>query len=180
MMKVRTAVLVSAGAASGLVSGLAVAAAAPAGAAMIGGGGGCTDGNPYLVRGQVTAGPDAGSELTGQLCIQSAARGVTVIGAVRELPPFTREAAVVPAPTGLPLDVSGTTPRQNIRYDGRFRGAFIQATGSQVPPLVEATPEPFLAVRPPPPPSYGGTFQGLQRGDLGTWRADPADIARAA
>src|SRR5437763_15117154 len=106
MMKVRTAVLVSAGAASGLVSGLAVAAAAPAGAAMIGGGGGCTAGNPYLVRGQVTAAPDAGSELTGQLCIQSAARGVTVIGAVRELPSFTRDAAAATAPTGLAVDVS--------------------------------------------------------------------------
>jgi hypothetical protein len=104
---------------------------------------------------------------------------VTVVGAVRELQPFMNapQVAPVPAPSGLPLDVSGTTARLNIRFDGRFRGAFVQATGSQVPALPDNT---FLgtAAQRRVVPSYGGTFNGFQRGDVGVWRADPANIAR--
>jgi hypothetical protein len=180
MKKVRTAVLVSAGVASGLTSGLVMSAAAPAGAIGMVGGGVCSAGDPYIVSGQVNSGPDAGDQLAGTLCIQSAARGVTVLGAVRELQRFNDPApqtAVVPVPAGFPLDVSGTTARLNIRFDGRFRGAFVQATGSQVPALPDNTFATTAVRR--VLPSYGGTFNGFQRGDVGVWRADPADIARS-
>jgi hypothetical protein len=180
MRKVHKVGLVGVGVASGLASGLAVLAAVPAGAiGVVGGGGGCTTGHAYLVTGQVNSGPDAGDQLAGQLCIQSAARGVTVVGAVSELQPFANQPQVAasPAPSGLPLDVSGTTARLNIRFDGRFRGAFVQATGSQVPALPNNTYASTAALR-LVAPSYGGTFNGFQRGDVGVWRADPADIAR--
>jgi hypothetical protein len=185
-MKIRTTLLLGAGAASGL----ALVAATPAGAAPTGPPAALSEctGTAYGFDGQLTSGPDFGSvALEGQLCVgdnHGNSPESPVTGSVRIVPLLQDriEAAVRAAP-GIP--VRGVAVGQNIRIDGRTtlqltRAAdaaalgvtgpvrrvdvFVRAAGSQVTAQQADT-----TLR--RAPAYRGTFDGPHLQDQGTFVA---------
>ncbi len=195
-MKIRTTLLLGAGA----VSGLVMAAAVPAGAASAAPtpvGGGCT-GTLYGVNGQLTEGPDAaplpdGGQLGlfGQLCVgdnhgNGQASPVTgSVGVAEVTVPDQRASLALMRNPGIP--VKGVAVGQNIRFDGRTSldlaratnaatlGApaparridvFIRAAGSQLTAVPFNTAIRFA-------PDYRGTFAGPRQQDSGTFVASP-------
>ena len=202
MKKIKTTLLVGAGA----VSGLVMAAAVPAGAtaspspqprAL------CT-GTPYEFSGTVTSGPDAGQPdeallrqvppLSGQLCVgdnhgnRGAAAPVngSVGFGVQAMPGMTVAAsqALGRSPA---IPVKGVAVGNTIRFDGRTTvdlavGAKTAITGAAAaaPTRVQLfirtgeqrTAAPRLSVR--DGGAYGGAFAGPRDGDSGQWTASPA------
>jgi hypothetical protein len=189
MKKIKTTLLVGAGA----VSGLVMAAAVPAGATAspspqprpV-----CT-GTPYEFSGTVTNGPDAGQPdqallrqvppLSGQLCVgdnhgnRGAAAPVTgTVGFGMQAQPGTTAAASQALGRSPGIPVKGVAVATKAAATTAIAAAptrvqlFLRATGEQ------ATVAQRLSVT--DGGAYGGSFAGPRDGDSGQWTASPAFI----
>jgi hypothetical protein len=182
-MKVRTTLLLGAGAISALVAGVA----APAGAAQRAPAPSCTD---YALRGTVTSGPDNGNGIAGDLCI-----GATVTGTVfpSNLAFNTTAPSTMLRTAGLPvrgvmflglIAFGGAETVQTAPLTGTAAPQFGAPAGSEtrfilafgrVEEQQRATLAPDTLGQ--QSPSYSGNFFGLRAGDAGTWTASPSFLA---
>jgi hypothetical protein len=207
-MKIRTTLLVGAGALSGLAMSVAIpAGAASASAAPVAvpppGGAACT-GTPYGLDGQLTEGPDAavlqdGGQLAlrGQLCVgdnhgnNGQASPVTGSVAVVEVFPAQKDAATI-AMRNPGIPVKGEVVGQSIRLDGRTSLDLNRATNAaSTAALAPARPtDVFIRAAGSQPtvahfnttlrfaPDYFGTFDGPRLKDAGTFVAS-ADLLKS-
>jgi hypothetical protein len=205
MKKIKTTLLVGAGA----VSGLVMAAAVPAGATAAPNPqprGLCT-GTPYEFSGTVTNGPDAGQpdqallrqvpSLSGQLCVgdnhgnRGAAAPVTgSVGFGMQAQPGTTAAASQALARSPGIPVKGVAVGNTIRFDGRTTVDLAVATKAAATSAVAAAPtrvQLFLRATGEQATvaqrlsvtdggAYGGSFAGPRDGDSGQWTASPAFI----
>jgi hypothetical protein len=189
-MKVRTTILLGAGAVSGLVVGVA----GPAGAIATGPPvANCTT---LGLSGQINSGPDAGTPISGTLCVTDNPFIGTVTGSVGPSFLERKAEAATAASVSLPaasIPVRGLVfERRAIAFGGSEevsadRVAAAPLYGSSAPSTVfefdisqgqaavtaRLGASPSTATIGQPAVSYAGTFEGLRFGDQGTWSASP-------